>query len=58
MSTPGPVSKKCLGFSHISSEDCELDLNFDETEVKIKSDRTSNHKVKIFYENIVVLEEE
>ena len=35
-STPGPNKKYWLGFSYISSEDYELDLNFDETETKGK----------------------
>ena len=34
ISTPGPVPKYWLGFSHIRSEDYELDLNFDKTELK------------------------
>ena len=35
MSTPGPFPKHWLGFSYIRSEDYELYLNFDETELKI-----------------------
>ena len=46
------------GFSLIGSEDYELDMNFDETEFKRKSDHTSNDKVKLFCGNIVVIEEE
>ena len=57
MSTPGPVPKNWLGFSYINSEDYELDMNFDETEFKRKSDHTSNNKVKSFRETIVVIEE-
>ena len=36
----------------------ELYLNFDETYLKNKSDHTSNNELKLFFENIVVLEEE
>ena len=32
-------------------------MNFDETELKMKSDHTSNNKVKLFRENIVVIED-
>ena len=58
MSNPGPVTKKLLRFSYIRSEDSELDINFDETELKNKSDYTSNIKVKFLHENIMVIEEE
>ena len=58
MWTPGPFPKHWLVFSYIRSEDYELDLNLDETEMKKKSDHTSNNKVKLFQVNIVVLEEE
>ena len=34
MSNPGPVPKHWLGFSYIRPEAYELDLNFDETELK------------------------
>ena len=34
MSTPGPVPKNWLEFSYICSEDYELDVKFDETEMK------------------------
>ena len=37
MSTPALVSKYCLRFSYICSEEYDLDLNFNETEMKIKS---------------------
>ena len=37
-------------------EDYELDQNFDEIESK-NPDHTSNEKVKLFCENIVVVEE-
>ena len=47
ISTPGPVPKHWLGFSYILSEDYELDVKFDETELK-KSDHTSNNEVQIF----------
>ena len=57
MSTQGPVSKHWLGFSYIPSVDYELDLNFDVTETKIKSYHSSNDIVKLFFENIVVIEE-
>ena len=33
-------------------------MNFDETELKKKSDHTSNDKVTLFCENIVLIEEE
>ena len=55
MSTAGPVPKNSLIFSFKRSKDFELDLNFDETEIKTKSDHTSNYKVKSFHENIVVI---
>ena len=45
-------------FIYIRSENYELDLNFNETELKKISDHKSNDKVKFFCENIVVLEEE
>ena len=38
MSTIGAVTKNWLGFSHISSEYYELDLNFDVIEMEVKSD--------------------
>ena len=46
MPTPGPVPKNWLEFSCTPSEDCELYLNFDEIELKMKSDHTSKNKVK------------
>ena len=58
MSTPGPVPKHWLGFSYVRSKDHDLDMNFYETELEIKSDHTSNNKLKWFCENIVVIEEE
>ena len=45
-------------FICILSEDYELDNKFDETELENISDHTSNNKVKLFHENIVVIEEE
>ena len=33
-------------------------MNFDETQLKSKSDHTSNYKIKLFCENIVVIGEE
>ena len=39
------------------SEDYELYLNFDGTEIKKQSDHTSNDNVKTFHANIVVIEE-
>ena len=33
-------------------------MNFDETELKSKSDHTYNDKIKLFRENILVIEEE
>ena len=56
MSTPGPVQKNWFKFSYINSEEYQSDKNFDETYLK-KVDNTSNYKVKLFSENIVVLEE-
>ena len=58
MSTTGTVPKHWLVFTYISSKYYELDQNFDETELEEQSDHTSNDKVKIFCENIVVIEEE
>ena len=58
MSAPGPVPKHQLEFSCIRSEYYELDMNFDETELKNKIDHTSYNKIKLFCENIVVIEEE
>ena len=58
MSTPGPVLKHWLGFSYIHSKYYMLDLSFDETEMKIKSDHSSENKVKSCFKNIVVIEEE
>ena len=55
-STPEPVPKHWLGFSYICSEGYELDLNFDLTEIKSKSDHSSNDKDKIFRGNILVIE--
>ena len=58
MSTPVPVSKHCLRFIYIRSEYYELDINLYETELKNESDHTSNDIVKLFCENVVVIEEE
>ena len=38
-STPVSVPKHWLGFSCICSEDYELDMNFDEIQIQIKSDQ-------------------
>ena len=57
ISTIGPVPKHWIVCYYIPWEDYELDLNFDETEMKKQSDHTSNDKVKLFYKNIVVIEE-
>ena len=56
LSSPGPVPKHCLGFIYIRSEDYDLDLNFDETKLKNKSDHASNYKVKLFHKNTVVID--
>ena len=58
ISTPGTVPKYWLVFSYIRSEDYELDLNFDHIESNKQSDHTSNDKVQIFRESVVVIEEE
>ena len=58
MSSPETAPKNWLGFSYICSEYYELDLNIGETELKRKLGHTSNNKVKLFCENIVVVEEE
>ena len=39
------------------SEYYDLDQNFDEIDMKKKSDHTSKNKDKSFHENIVVIEE-
>ena len=57
MSAPGLVPQNWLGSSLMRSEYYELDMDFDETEFKRKSDHTSNDEVKLFCENIVVTEE-
>ena len=56
LSTLVPVLKHWLGFSYIYSKDYDLYQNFDDTEFR-KLYHTSNDKVKIFRENIVVIEE-
>ena len=56
--TPGQVPKHWFGFSYLHSEDYEIDLKFDETEMKKKSDHSSDNKNKIFCKTIVVIEEE
>ena len=58
MSTTGPVPKHCLGFSFIRSYYHELDVNFDERELKSKSYHISNIRVQLFCKNIVVIQEE
>ena len=58
ISTPGSVPKHWIGFSYIRSEYFELGLKFYETEMKSKSDHTSDHNVQLFSKNIVVIEEE
>ena len=54
ISTTGLVPKHWHRFSYIHSENYEIDLYFDETEMKIKSDHFSDNKVKLFCENIAV----
>ena len=51
-STPRPVPKHCLGFSYKRWEYYELDLKFDETEMKSKSDSSYNDKVELFHKNM------
>ena len=48
MSTTGPVPKHWLGFSQIGSEYYELDLNFDETKMRIKEDNYPKKKINPF----------
>ena len=55
MSTPGAVPKHWLWFSYIRSEDYELDLNLYVTEMKRKTDQSSEDRVKLFHKNIVVI---
>ena len=57
ISTTGTVPKRWIGFSYILSEDYELYLNFNVTEMKNKLDHSSNNKVKLFCENIGFIEE-
>ena len=40
ISTSGPVPKHWLGLSYIILEEYVLDINFDETDMKIKSDKS------------------
>ena len=47
ISTPVPVSKNWLGFSFIRLEDCDLYLNFDETE--LKKNQTTHPTMKLNY---------
>ena len=56
MPTTGPVPKNWLGFSYIISKGYQLYQNFDETKLEKQLDHTSNDKVKLIYENIVVIE--
>ena len=56
-STPWPVPKNWLVLSYINSKDYELDLKFDETEMKSKSENWPNNKVKNFCNGIVVMGE-
>ena len=56
--TPGPVPKHWHLFSFVHLKYYELDLKFDETEIKSKSDHSSNNRVKLFCQNIVFIEEE
>ena len=55
LSTPGPAPKQSLEFSYIRIwYICELLWN----RIEKQSDHTSNDKVRLFRENIVVIEEE
>ena len=45
MSNPRTIPKKRLGFSYICLEDYELYQNFDDTELKERSNFLSNDKV-------------
>ena len=56
MSNPGPVPKYLPGFSYICSKYYELGVKLDETELEKESYHASNNKVKLFRENIVVIE--
>ena len=56
MTNPIRVPKYSLVFSYIRSEGYELDMNLDKVETKRKPDYTSEDKVKIFHNNIVVIE--
>ena len=56
MTTPGSVPRSWLGFNCISSENYELDLNFEKTDIKRQSYHSSDDKVG-FLENIVFIEE-
>ena len=58
ITTPGPVPKYWIGFSYIRLEYYQLYLDFDETEMRGKSDHSSNNKVQLFRENILFIEEE
>ena len=57
MSTIGSAPKNWLGFSYISSEYYELDLNFYEREMKTKAEKSPN-KNKSLHKNVVVIEEQ
>ena len=57
ISTPVSVPKHWLGFSYIRLEYYELDMIFDSTELKNKTDHSLNDKVKYFCDNILVIEE-
>ena len=45
MSTPVTFPKYWLGFSYIRSEYCELDVNFDDTE--LKNNYTTHPTIKL-----------
>ena len=55
--TSGQVPKHWIGFSYIHSKYYELYLNFHETEMKIKSDNSTNKKDKSFLGKILSIEE-
>ena len=56
MSTTVPVPEHCLEYSFVRSKFYELDMNFDEIELKSKSYHTFDYKVKLFHGYIVVIE--
>ena len=58
MSTPGPVPKNDLDLVTYVQKGYELDLNFYETKTNRIPYHSSKNEVKLFRENIVVIEEE